>query len=100
MYSAALLAILREIETLLDHENNSQRIGDLVARALELGFQVEQQFAALAQEHASVSVCHGAWQRTGLTLSSTNCLTVDEADSMRTFPPDPDGPYIGVLAHG
>lgn len=89
MYSAALLAILREIETLLDAENNSQRIGDLVAGALELGFQVQQQFAALVQEYTSLSVRHGAWQRTGLSLSSRDRLTTDEEVSMDRSRPIP-----------
>ncbi|MGB6130468.1 MAG: hypothetical protein WBG54_01715 [Acidobacteriaceae bacterium] len=82
MYSAALLATLREIETLLDERNDAARIGDLVARALELGVRVEQRFLAVVEEYTKLSLRHRAWQRTGLLLSSRDCLTTHEGVSM------------------
>lgn len=82
MNGVALLAILHEIEALLEDPANSPRISDLMAHALEVGARMEQQFATLMEDYMKLSIRHRAWQRTGLSLSSRNCLTVAETVSM------------------
>lgn len=56
MCSATLLATLLEIQTLLDEESDSPRIGELIARAIELGLRVEERFAAVLEEYRQLSL--------------------------------------------